>query len=95
MTGHRPLAPAAIPAAAWAHINALPALWTARDQLQQRLSRPHARTARHDRLLRHLARLNRQALEREACLNALGVPVDQILRLASSAPPRPYTETEH
>jgi len=81
-----PISPADVPLAAWPHINALPALYRQRDDVRARLGRICPRTRRADVAAEHLRDLTTEALRREAALARLGIPADQIGRLAAPAP---------
>ena len=82
----RPLSPADVPLAAWPHINALPALYRQRDDVRAHLGRTCPRTRRADAAAEQLRALTVEALRREAALARLGIPADQIGRLAAPAP---------
>lgn len=87
----RPLSPADVPLAAWAHINALPGLYRQRADVRARLGRICPRTRRADAAAEELRGLTAEALRMEAALARLGIPADQIARLAAPAPHSPRT----
>ena len=87
----RPLSPADIPVAAWPHINALPALWAARQRLISEVHRRHARTRSYWLQMSRLADVSREALCREAALTRLGISPAMVKAL-SATPARHWTE---
>ena len=87
----RLLSPADIPAAAWPHINALPALWSERQSLIADVRRRHARTRSYWLQMSRLADISRETLRREAALASLGVKAETVAGLNAPAA-RHWTE---